>query len=495
MLSLIYPLSSLLAIQATPGPFTADAADGLAAARSAAAGASEAETGPSAGGAGPSAGGAAAPVGAAAPGALPRAQAVPVAAAGAGAVRALQEPRSQADTLCAEGDTSVLNRSCLVYVEATLMGNVESISIAGLKRAAWKEEAMDCLPTCQSTALELTRQGDILKRIAGMWICDTAPGWLCDEKATRKAFCVHSLFTFIYASHIYASLTGAAMRWSRTHMPEFLFYTPGVACPQVLTSERAAEADEVLRSLDVKQAEEGLAKVRPKPQLCRTRYEARASSGYLGTRGEEGWLLRARPYQSCGIVALGRGPGRAGASRNPLCEGLSPCSALPTARQWLGTQKLADAPLRYSLLPSMRFTASAEQTVSSFAERALPSRRRVLWLASSSCAASPLLVDALLQRAWSKLCIMDHSSQTLNYPHFRAQAGFVAGAFYKLADALRLQSPLLPDALRGYELYVRNRPPGKQDWLGLMVTTFGLEACERLKAPVPTVSPAPPAQA
>ena len=61
----------------------------------------------------------------------------------------------------------------------------------------------------------------------------------------------------------------------------------------------------------------------------------------------------------------------------------------------------------------------------------------------------------------------------------------MGGAFYKLADALRLHSPLLVDALRGYELYVRNCAPGRQDWLGLMVTTFGLEACELLKAPAP----------
>lgn len=98
-------------------------------------------------------------------------------------------------------------------------------------------------------------------------------------------------------------------------------------------------------------------------------------------------------------------------------------------------------------------------------------------------------VDALQSRRSASCDLIGH-------PCFnRAQAGFVAGAFYKLADALRLQSPLLPDALRGFELYVRNRPPGHQDWLGLMVTTFGLEACERLKAPVPAASPAPPAQA
>ena len=71
----------------------------------------------------------------------------------------------------------------------------------------------------------------------------------------------------------------------------------------------------------------------------------------------------------------------------------------------------------------------------------------------------------------------------------------MAGAFYKLADALRLQSPLLPDALRGMELYVRNRQPGKQDWLGLMVATFGLDFCERLKAPPPAPAPTPPAHA
>ncbi|KAK9833382.1 hypothetical protein WJX81_000396 [Elliptochloris bilobata] len=64
-----------------------------------------------------------------------------------------------------------------------------------------------------------------------------------------------------------------------------------------------------------------------------------------------------------------------------------------------------------------------------------------------------------------------------------AKAGFVPGAFYKLADALRLHSPLIDDALRGYKWYICGRKPGAQDWLGIMVTTFGLDACERLKAP------------
>ena len=65
----------------------------------------------------------------------------------------------------------------------------------------------------------------------------------------------------------------------------------------------------------------------------------------------------------------------------------------------------------------------------------------------------------------------------------RAQAGFAAGAFYKLADALRLHSPCLDDALRAYQWFVRGRGAAA-DWLGFMVATFGLEACEKLKEPL-----------
>ena len=64
------------------------------------------------------------------------------------------------------------------------------------------------------------------------------------------------------------------------------------------------------------------------------------------------------------------------------------------------------------------------------------------------------------------------------------QAGFAAGAFYKLADALRLHSPRLDDALRAYHWFVRGRGDGA-DWLGFMVSTFGLEACKKLKEPQP----------
>jgi hypothetical protein len=69
--------------------------------------------------------------------------------------------------------------------------------------------------------------------------------------------------------------------------------------------------------------------------------------------------------------------------------------------------------------------------------------------------------------------------QTLGRGHL--QAGFQQGAFYKLADALRLHSPVLDDALRAYAWHVRGRGHDA-DWLGFMITTFGMEACERLKA-------------
>lgn len=113
------------------------------AARGAAADAAEADAGPSAGGAGPSAGGAAALAGAAAAGALPRAQAVPVAAAGAGAVRSLQKPRPQSDNFCVEGDTFPLNHRCLAYVEAEPWDNGKP---SRAEPAAWKWEAKGVCP-------------------------------------------------------------------------------------------------------------------------------------------------------------------------------------------------------------------------------------------------------------------------------------------------------------------------------------------------------------
>ena len=68
---------------------------------------------------------------------------------------------------------------------------------------------------------------------------------------------------------------------------------------------------------------------------------------------------------------------------------------------------------------------------------------------------------------------------TLHYA--RAQAGFQQGAFYRLADALRLHSPVLDDALRAYAWHVRDKGPAA-DWRAFMIATFGMDACDKLMA-------------